>query len=152
MWVFLVCQDKVSLCSPGCPRTQCRPGWPPTQRSACLYLPSAGIKGAKPESSVYKISKSRKCCIGRKLARQRYFLALAIDLSVSCFPGRASPLLLSSAPATDPTDAITRQREEELKLIDQLRKVCAFSLPCTLRCRCYSPYPFGHMPTWPPLP
>jgi len=26
------------------PRTPCRPDWPPTQRSACLYLPSAGIK------------------------------------------------------------------------------------------------------------
>jgi hypothetical protein len=30
-FVFLVFQDRVSLCSPGCPGTQCicRPGWPP---------------------------------------------------------------------------------------------------------------------------
>ena len=31
----------VSLCSSGCPG---RPGWPSTQRSACLCLPSDGIK------------------------------------------------------------------------------------------------------------
>ncbi|XP_029326150.1 leucine-rich repeat and calponin homology domain-containing protein 3 isoform X6 [Mus caroli] len=48
--------------------------------------------------------------------------------------GRASPLLLSSAPATDPTDAITRQREEELKLIDQLRKHIEYRLKVSLPC------------------
>jgi hypothetical protein len=37
----------LSLCSPGCPRTLCRPGWPGTQKSACLCLPSAGIKGMR---------------------------------------------------------------------------------------------------------
>ncbi|XP_029326152.1 leucine-rich repeat and calponin homology domain-containing protein 3 isoform X8 [Mus caroli] len=56
----------------------------------------------------------------------------------SSFPmtetGRASPLLLSSAPATDPTDAITRQREEELKLIDQLRKHIEYRLKVSLPC------------------
>jgi hypothetical protein len=25
----------------------CRPGWPQTQRSTCLCLPSAGIKGVR---------------------------------------------------------------------------------------------------------
>jgi hypothetical protein len=25
----------------------CRPGWPPTQKSACLCLPNAGIKGVR---------------------------------------------------------------------------------------------------------
>jgi hypothetical protein len=41
-------QDRVSLCSPGCPRTQlCRPGWPQTQKSACLCLLSAGPKGVR---------------------------------------------------------------------------------------------------------
>jgi hypothetical protein len=35
---FLVFRDRVSLCSPGCPRTQ---------KSACLCLPSAGIKGVR---------------------------------------------------------------------------------------------------------
>ena len=40
--------DRVSLYSPGCPGTQlCRPGWPRTQKSACLCLPSAGIKGVR---------------------------------------------------------------------------------------------------------
>jgi hypothetical protein len=34
--LFLVFQDRVSLCSPGCPGTQ---------KSTCLCLPSAGIKG-----------------------------------------------------------------------------------------------------------
>jgi hypothetical protein len=33
---------------PGCPGTHfCRPGWPPTQKSACLCLPSTGIKGGR---------------------------------------------------------------------------------------------------------
>jgi hypothetical protein len=41
---FLVFQDRVSLYSPECPGTY-RPGWPRTQKSACLCLPSAGIKG-----------------------------------------------------------------------------------------------------------
>jgi hypothetical protein len=35
-------QDRVSLYSPGC-----RPGWPRTQKSICLCLPSAGIKGVR---------------------------------------------------------------------------------------------------------
>jgi hypothetical protein len=33
---------RVSLYSSGC-----RPGWPRTQKSACLCLPSAGIKGVR---------------------------------------------------------------------------------------------------------
>jgi hypothetical protein len=46
---FLVFRDKVSLYSPGCPRAHSvdRPGWPGTQKSACLCLPSAGIKGVR---------------------------------------------------------------------------------------------------------
>jgi hypothetical protein len=36
---FFVCfRDRVSLCSPGCPRTQ---------KPACLCLPNAGIKGVR---------------------------------------------------------------------------------------------------------
>jgi hypothetical protein len=47
LFVCLFFQDRVSLCSPCCPGTHsfCRPGWPRTQKSACLCLPSAGIKG-----------------------------------------------------------------------------------------------------------
>jgi hypothetical protein len=48
-WLFFVCLfvcfvfwDKVSLCSPGCPGTHCRPGWPRTQKSVCLCLPNVG--------------------------------------------------------------------------------------------------------------
>jgi hypothetical protein len=37
-------QDRVSLYSPGCPGAHFG-GWPRTQKSACLCLPSAGIKG-----------------------------------------------------------------------------------------------------------
>nr|XP_048310040.1 DISP complex protein LRCH3 isoform X17 [Myodes glareolus] len=47
--------------------------------------------------------------------------------------GRASPLL-SSAPAPDPADPVTRQREEELKLIDQLRKHIEYRLKVSLPC------------------
>ncbi|XP_036059817.1 DISP complex protein LRCH3 isoform X3 [Onychomys torridus] len=48
--------------------------------------------------------------------------------------GCASALLLSSAPATDPADPVTRQREEELKLIDQLRKHIEYRLKVSLPC------------------
>ncbi|CAO2631606.1 DISP complex protein LRCH3 [Lemmus lemmus] len=55
----------------------------------------------------------------------------------SSFPttetGRASPLQ-SSAPAADPADPVTRQREEELKLIDQLRKHIEYRLKVSLPC------------------
>uniref|UniRef100_A0A8I6B669 Leucine rich repeats and calponin homology domain containing 3 n=1 Tax=Rattus norvegicus TaxID=10116 RepID=A0A8I6B669_RAT len=47
--------------------------------------------------------------------------------------GRASPLL-SSAPATDAADSIARQREEELRLIDQLRKHIEYRLKVSLPC------------------
>ncbi|XP_060226237.1 DISP complex protein LRCH3 isoform X4 [Meriones unguiculatus] len=47
--------------------------------------------------------------------------------------GRASPLP-SAAPATDPADPVTRQREEELKLIDQLRKHIEYRLKVSLPC------------------
>ncbi|XP_060226244.1 DISP complex protein LRCH3 isoform X10 [Meriones unguiculatus] len=57
--------------------------------------------------------------------------------ATSSFPttetGRASPLP-SAAPATDPADPVTRQREEELKLIDQLRKHIEYRLKVSLPC------------------
>ncbi|XP_036059830.1 DISP complex protein LRCH3 isoform X15 [Onychomys torridus] len=60
------------------------------------------------------------------------------DRVTSSFPttetGCASALLLSSAPATDPADPVTRQREEELKLIDQLRKHIEYRLKVSLPC------------------
>ncbi|XP_036889621.1 DISP complex protein LRCH3 isoform X2 [Sturnira hondurensis] len=52
--------------------------------------------------------------------------------------GHASPLLSSSAPTTDSTDPITRQnsrqREEELESIDQLRKHIEYRLKVSLPC------------------
>ena len=42
--VWFVFQDGCSL---GCPRTHSRPGWPRTQKSAHLCLPSAMIKGLR---------------------------------------------------------------------------------------------------------
>ncbi|XP_055480818.1 DISP complex protein LRCH3 isoform X7 [Psammomys obesus] len=57
--------------------------------------------------------------------------------ATSSFPttetGRASPLP-SAAPAADPTAPGTRQREEELKLIDQLRKHIEYRLKVSLPC------------------
>jgi hypothetical protein len=39
----------------------CRPGWPRTQKSACLCLPSAGIKGvrhhARPKAMLFEYSR-----------------------------------------------------------------------------------------------
>ncbi|XP_015848856.2 DISP complex protein LRCH3 isoform X3 [Peromyscus maniculatus bairdii] len=48
--------------------------------------------------------------------------------------GCAAALPLSSAPAADPADPVTRQREEELKLIDQLRKHIEYRLKVSLPC------------------
>ncbi|XP_077623780.1 DISP complex protein LRCH3-like [Crocuta crocuta] len=52
--------------------------------------------------------------------------------------GHASPLLSSSAPTTDSADSISRpnsrQREEELELIDQLRKHIEYRLKVSLPC------------------
>ncbi|XP_054431145.1 DISP complex protein LRCH3 isoform X7 [Pteronotus mesoamericanus] len=52
--------------------------------------------------------------------------------------GHTSPLLSSSATTTDPTDPITRQnsrqREEELESIDQLRKHIEYRLKVSLPC------------------
>ena len=46
VFYFFVFRDRVSLYSPGCPGTLCRPGWPRTQKSTCLCLclPIARIK------------------------------------------------------------------------------------------------------------
>ncbi|XP_012635863.1 DISP complex protein LRCH3 isoform X12 [Microcebus murinus] len=52
--------------------------------------------------------------------------------------GHASPLLASSAPTTDSIDPLirqnSRQREEELELIDQLRKHIEYRLKVSLPC------------------
>ena len=46
LFVCLFVWDRVSQYTPGCPETHSvRPGWPQTQKSTCLCLPSAGIKG-----------------------------------------------------------------------------------------------------------
>ncbi|XP_010622846.1 DISP complex protein LRCH3 [Fukomys damarensis] len=48
--------------------------------------------------------------------------------------GHTPSLLSSPAPATHSTECITRQREEELKLIDQLRKHIEYRLKVSLPC------------------
>ncbi|XP_069328829.1 DISP complex protein LRCH3 isoform X3 [Eulemur rufifrons] len=64
--------------------------------------------------------------------------ANAISSSPTTETGHASPLLASSAPTTTTTDPITRQnsrqREEELELIDQLRKHIEYRLKVSLPC------------------
>jgi hypothetical protein len=45
---FFFFPDRVSLCSPWLSwNSLCRPGWPWTQKSACLCLLSAGIEGVR---------------------------------------------------------------------------------------------------------
>uniref|UniRef100_A0A452S7U5 Leucine rich repeats and calponin homology domain containing 3 n=1 Tax=Ursus americanus TaxID=9643 RepID=A0A452S7U5_URSAM len=65
------------------------------------------------------------------------FVRLSV-LHIHVFLGHASPLLSSSAPTTDSADPITRpnsrQREEELELIDQLRKHIEYRLKVSLPC------------------
>jgi hypothetical protein len=47
VFVF-VFRDRVSLYNPGCPGTHfVDQGWPQTQKSVCLCLLSAGIKGVR---------------------------------------------------------------------------------------------------------
>jgi hypothetical protein len=51
--LFLVFRDRVSLCSPGCPGTHfVDQAGLETQKSACLCLPSAGIKGVRHHAQV----------------------------------------------------------------------------------------------------
>ncbi|KAM5153525.1 DISP complex protein LRCH3 isoform 9-T10 [Callospermophilus lateralis] len=57
----------------------------------------------------------------------------AISSSPTTETGHASPLP-SSTPTTDSTDPISRQREEELKLIEQLRKHIEYRLKVSLPC------------------
>uniref|UniRef100_A0ABI7XM61 Calponin-homology (CH) domain-containing protein n=1 Tax=Felis catus TaxID=9685 RepID=A0ABI7XM61_FELCA len=61
-----------------------------------------------------------------------------ISSSPTTETGHASPLLSSSAPPTDSADPITRpnsrQREEELELMDQLRKHIEYRLKVSLPC------------------
>ncbi|XP_073660219.1 DISP complex protein LRCH3 isoform X17 [Tursiops truncatus] len=62
----------------------------------------------------------------------------AVSSSPTTETGHASPLLSSSAPTTDFKDPVTRQnsrqREEELELIDQLRKHIEYRLKVSLPC------------------
>lgn len=58
---FCVCvfvfQDRTFLCSPGSPGTHSGPCWPWSQRSVCLYLPSAMIKSVHhhhPKETLFK--------------------------------------------------------------------------------------------------
>jgi hypothetical protein len=58
----MVFRVRVSLCSPGCPGNSLwRPGWPQTQKSACLCLPSAGIKGVCHHHPAWLLLLSPKC-------------------------------------------------------------------------------------------
>ena len=46
--LFLFLETGFLLCSPGCPGTQFyTPGWPQTQKSVYICLPSAGFKGVR---------------------------------------------------------------------------------------------------------
>uniref|UniRef100_A0A4W2CZZ2 Leucine rich repeats and calponin homology domain containing 3 n=1 Tax=Bos indicus x Bos taurus TaxID=30522 RepID=A0A4W2CZZ2_BOBOX len=62
----------------------------------------------------------------------------AVSNSPTTETGHASPLLSSSVPTTDLKDPVTRQnsrqREEELELIDQLRKHIEYRLKVSLPC------------------
>ncbi|XP_058518008.1 DISP complex protein LRCH3 isoform X5 [Ochotona princeps] len=80
-------------------------------------------------------------CAAATLSHSSAFTPLKIDgrsSAISSSPttetGHASPLLPSSVPATDSADPITRQREEELKLIEQLRKHIEYRLKVSLPC------------------
>ena len=61
VWVWVVCLiawwlgwlvfEAGSYIGPGCPES--RQGWPQTQRSTCLFLPSAGINGVLHHPQLY---------------------------------------------------------------------------------------------------
>ncbi|XP_045439868.1 DISP complex protein LRCH3 isoform X24 [Pipistrellus kuhlii] len=100
-----------------------------TDDSALLVLLSglkqAGCAGTLPHSSAFKPLKN-----GDR--------SNAISSSPTTETGHGSTLLSSSEPTTDSTDPITRQnsrqREEELESIDQLRKHIEYRLKVSLPC------------------
>ncbi|XP_038944265.1 DISP complex protein LRCH3 isoform X17 [Rattus norvegicus] len=93
---------------------------PPSHNQSLSGLDGVSCVATRPHSSAFTPLKSND----------------RVDVT-SSFPmtdtGRASPLL-SSAPATDAADSIARQREEELRLIDQLRKHIEYRLKVSLPC------------------
>jgi hypothetical protein len=73
---FLVFRDRVSLCS----NSLCRPGWPQTQKSTCLCLPSAGIKGMRHHARLRNDSEGVSA-----LSPPNLFQVLFLKLRISCF-------------------------------------------------------------------
>jgi hypothetical protein len=70
----------------------CRPGWPQTQKSACLCLPSAGIKGVHHHRPATKQVKSLllHLCFCLPIAVPGWPTATVCPLnrkSLPCFPG-----------------------------------------------------------------
>nr|XP_048310043.1 DISP complex protein LRCH3 isoform X19 [Myodes glareolus] len=103
-------------------------------------LPSRRSQHTDDSALLVSLSGMERVSCAATLPHSSAFTPLKSDDRVnvtSSFPmtetGRASPLL-SSAPAPDPADPVTRQREEELKLIDQLRKHIEYRLKVSLPC------------------
>ena len=77
-------RDRVSLCSLGCPGTHSVDQAAQTQRSACLCLPSAGIKGVRHHTrlQIYFLGLANPCILKfRQLLLKFYFICMRI------FPG-----------------------------------------------------------------
>jgi hypothetical protein len=75
---FVFSRDRVSLCSPGCPGL-CRPGWPRTQKSACLCL-SKKVLGLKVCATTPSLKLSYLLLFSYSIMISPLFLTLLLSL------------------------------------------------------------------------
>nr|KAF6478026.1 leucine rich repeats and calponin homology domain containing 3 [Molossus molossus] len=89
---------------------------------------SNAVSSSPATETVHSPACSFPAAIQRNQAQRPESFLFRAAVRAETSKGHASPLLSSSAPTADSTDPITRQnsrqREEELESIDQLRKVC----------------------------
>uniref|UniRef100_A0A452S7U1 Leucine rich repeats and calponin homology domain containing 3 n=1 Tax=Ursus americanus TaxID=9643 RepID=A0A452S7U1_URSAM len=111
----------------------------PSRRSqhtddSALLVSLSGLNQVVHHSPAY----SFPAAIQRNQAQRPESFLFRAAVRAEANKGHASPLLSSSAPTTDSADPITRpnsrQREEELELIDQLRKHIEYRLKVSLPC------------------
>ncbi|KAM7132970.1 DISP complex protein LRCH3 isoform 4-T4 [Molossus nigricans] len=99
---------------------------------------SNAVSSSPTTETVHSPACSFPAAIQRNQAQRPESFLFRAAVRAETSKGHASPLLSSSAPTADSTDPITRQnsrqREEELESIDQLRKHIEYRLKVSLPC------------------
>nr|KAF6478032.1 leucine rich repeats and calponin homology domain containing 3 [Molossus molossus] len=99
---------------------------------------SNAVSSSPATETVHSPACSFPAAIQRNQAQRPESFLFRAAVRAETSKGHASPLLSSSAPTADSTDPITRQnsrqREEELESIDQLRKHIEYRLKVSLPC------------------